>query len=151
MRESRVIGVIILILQIGSFTAFMLSGYTIYQVLSSSMPQTGAGEPLKIERRGDIAEMVLTISPINRGYLPVNLSLSLDAKILGVLIASDDAKLTLTPGSREDIVLTLVVGAEQVKEIFNKEGSIELNLSARTLGNLVAFSLDAHVEGGAAQ
>jgi len=151
LEKTRIIGLIVLVLQIGSVLAFIASGYTIYQVLASSLPQQGMKAPLKIERKGETSEIILTLNPVNRGYMPVSLSLGLSANILGEQVASDNTSLTLTPGIGEEIVLNLVVSADRVEQIFDDEGSMDLKLSVRTMGDLVAFSLNTHVEGGMTQ
>jgi hypothetical protein len=141
LKTTKIIGLLILIAQIGSLVAFGLSIYSIYRVLTSTF-SGGLGFEMGFDEATGAGTLQLEVAPQNLGYLDTGVTLGL--KLLdgdGVPVASDTTSVTLIPGGSETISLVLEVSQEDYERIaLEGESSIELSVSLRTLFDLVGIS-----------
>lgn len=141
MKTTKIIGLLIMIAQIGSLVAFGLSIYSIYGVLSSTFTG-GLAFEMDIDEATGVGSLQVEVTPQNPSYLDADVTLGLS--LLdgdGVSVASESSSVTIAPGGSETITLILEVSREDFERI-STEGvsTLELYVGLRTLYNLVGIS-----------
>jgi hypothetical protein len=141
LKTTKIIGLLILIAQIGSLVAFGLSIYSIYGVLTSTF-SGGLGFKMDFNEVTGAGTLQLEVAPQNLGNIDTGVTLGL--KLLdgdGVAVASDTTSVILAPGGSETISLVLEVSRDDYERIaLEGESSIELSVGLRTLFDLVGIS-----------
>lgn len=141
MKTTKIIGLLIMIAQIGSLVAFGLSIYSIYGVLSSTFTG-GLAFEMDIDEATGAGSLQVEVTSQNPGYIDADVTLGLS--LLdgdGVSVASESSSITIAPGGSETITLILEVSREDFERI-STEGvsTLELYVGLRTLYNLVGIS-----------
>ncbi|MGD2200039.1 MAG: hypothetical protein PVJ38_00230 [Candidatus Bathyarchaeota archaeon] len=141
MKTSKLVGVMALLVQIGSAVAFVLSIMTVYGVLTSAL---GGGMmfQMEVDQTTGAGTLALELQPSNPGVLDADFSFGLsllDSE--GEPVASDSGSLSLTAGGSGTLNLVLEVPREDFERIYNEgESSLEISVSLRTLYDLVGIS-----------
>ena len=148
MRASKIIGLLITVVQLAGTVAMVISLYTMVSVFSTAIPQ-GEGE-IDIQI-GDLVIIPFSITPSNPGYLDAKLSISISLVVDGdQKIASDATELTIPARSQIPVDLELSLSqstAEQyLLEGTNVEWVIEMHVT--TLYDLISFSNTMTMSGG---
>lgn len=141
MKTTKIIGLLIMIAQIGSLVAFGLSIYSIYGVLSSTFTG-GLAFEMDIDEVTGVGSLQVEVTPQNPGYIDADVTLGLS--LLdgdGISVASESSSVTIAPGGYETITLILEVSQEDFERI-STEGvsTLELYVGLRTLYDLVGIS-----------
>lgn len=141
MKTTKVIGLLIVIVQIVSLSAFGLSIYSIYGVLSTTF-SGGLAFDMDVEESTGVGILQVEVTPQNPGYLDADVTLGLtllDGD--GESVASESSSVTISPGGSETIYLSIMVSQEDYARI-SSEGlsSLKLHVGMRTLYDLVGIS-----------
>ncbi len=141
MKTTKIIGLLIMVAQIGSLVAFGLSIYSIYGILLSTFTG-GLAFEMDIDEATGVGSLQVEVTPQNPGYIDADVALGLS--LLdgdGISVASESSSVTIAPGGSEIITLILEISREDFERI-STEGvsTLELYLGLRTLYNLVGIS-----------
>lgn len=149
MKTSKIIGLLITIIQLTGTVAMVLGMYTMVSVFSTSIPQ-GDGE-IDIQM-GDPIIIPFSIAPSNPGYLDAKLIISLSLVVDGDQeISSDFAELVIPAQSRIPVDLELSLSKAIAEEYLVKGVDVEwvIDMKVTTLYDLISFSNTMTMSGSA--
>lgn len=148
MKFSKIIGLIIAVIQISSAIALILGMHTIIGVFASAIPSDG--QSIEIEYT-DPVKIPIFLSPTNNGYLNARMNVSVKLIVDNVEVATDLETLIIQPGSTKQIDLELIIPLSEAENYFTSESDIkfETNISVYTLFDLISFGNRMLIEGGA--
>ena len=139
LKAVKVIGALLIIVQIMSVLAFGLSFHTVTSILMTTL----SGEPVQLEMRFDPSgkgEMVVELLPSNQGFLDVDMTLKVGAiDRFGEYIAVNSTLAHLSAGDNRVLSLILQISSEDYVRLV-EESSVEVTVDLRTLYNLVGIS-----------
>jgi len=150
LKPSKILGVIIAVVQLVSVLAFVLSIYTVTSVLQSSMSGEGLAMELTVDESTGVGLLQLELNPSNPGFLDTDLSLELNLLADGEKIAGDSSSVSLSAGAQETLSLNLMVDADDMERIINQEleTSMEVTIGLKTLYDLVGISNTIELQEG---
>jgi hypothetical protein len=151
LKAVKVFGILILAVQLTSFVAFTLSFHTVFAVAQSIVSGDTLSYNMVMDESTGVGELRIEISPMNSGYLGVDLALD-----VGVLdkddnyIAWNSTFVHLDAGERKPLMLSLHLPATKLLEMMldGRSGFLEVTLNMRTFNDLVGISNTLRVEGG---
>ena len=149
MKASKIIGLIITVVQLAGTVAMVLGLYTMVSVFSTAIPQGEGGIELQI---GDPVIIPFSITPSNPGYLDAKLSVSISLVVDGdEEIASDAAKLTIPARSQIPVDLELSLSQATAEEYLMEGADVAwvIDMHVTTLYDLISFSNTMTMSGGA--
>jgi hypothetical protein len=138
MKTSKIIGILITILQIGGSVAFASSIHTMMSVYLSTIP-----EQEKIELMAtDPVVIPFTLRPNNPGYMDAEVSVFLAIKSGETIVATNNAKVNILPHTQETLEIPLEIPLTQAQEYLLEDSSVQwvADIKVSTLFNLVSFS-----------
>ena len=145
LKAVKVIGAILLVVQITSVLAFGLSFHTVTSILMSTL----SGEPLQLEMNFDHTgrgEMVVAFLPQNQGLLNADMTLKVGAiDCHGEYIAFNSTLAHINAGSNRAMSLTLTFSPDDYDRLV-QDSSIEVTVDLRTLNDLVGISNSLRME-----
>ena len=145
MKAVKVVGAILLAVQIVSVLAFGLSFHTMTSVLMTTL----SGEPLQLELNFDHTgqgEMVIELKPLNQGFLDAEMILKVGAlDKYGEYISQNSSRIHLNSGSSRTVFLTLQFSSSDCERLA-QDSSIEVTVDLKTLNNLVGISNSLRME-----
>jgi len=149
LKASKIIGLLITVVQLAGTVAMVLGLYTMVSVFSTAIPQ-GEGEiELQI---GDPVIIPFSITPSNPGYLDAKLSISISLVVDGdEEIASDAAELTIPARSQIPVDLELSLSQATAEEYLMEGADVAwvIDMHVTTLYDLISFSNTMTMSGGA--
>ena len=147
MKFSKIIGLIIAVIQLSSAIALILGMHTIIGVFASAIPSEG--QSIEIEYT-DPVKIPILLKPTNNGYLNARINVSVKLIVDDVEVASDTDTLNVQPGSTNQIDLELIIPLSEAENYFNDESNIqfETNISVYTLFDLISFGNRMLIEEG---
>jgi hypothetical protein len=148
LKASKIIGLIITVVQLTGTVAMVLGLYTMVSVFSTAIPQ-GEGE-IEIQT-GDPVIIPFSIAPSNPGYLDAKLSVSLTLMVDGDQeIASDTAELTIPARSQVPVDLELSMSQATAEQYLLDGVEVEwvIDVKVTTLYDLISFSNTITMSGG---
>jgi len=150
LKPAKILGVIIVVIQLSSVLTFVASMYTVTAVLSSSLSGEGMALELTVDESTGVGTLQLELYPINPGFLSTDLYVELILLADGEDIASDSSSVSLAAGSQETLSLDLTVDAADMERIITEEleTSLEVTFGLRTLYDLVGISNKIEFQGG---
>ena len=150
MKPTKVLGVVISMIQLASVLAFVLSIYTVTMVLQSSISGEGLAMELTVDESTGRGLLHLELNPSNPGLLDTDLSLELNLLADGEKITGDSSSVSIAAGSQETLSLNLMVEAADMERIISQglETSMEVTIGLRTLYDLVGISNTIELQGG---
>ena len=150
MKPAKILGVIIVVIQLASVLAFVASMYTVTAILSSSLSGEEMALELTVDESTGVGTLKLELYPINPGFLSTDLSVELILLADGEDIASDSSMVSLAAGSQETLSLDLMVDAADMERIITEdlETSLEVTFGLRTFYDLVGISNKIEFQGG---
>jgi len=150
LKPAKILGVIIVVIQLASVLAFVASMYTVTAILSSSLSGEEMALELTVDESTGVGTLKLELYPINPGFLSTDLSVELILLADGEDIASDSSMVSLAAGSQETLSLDLMVDAADMERIITEdlETSLEVTFGLRTLYDLVGISNKIEFQGG---
>jgi hypothetical protein len=146
MKASRIIGLIIAVIQISSAVALIAGMHTMLGVFTTALP-TGE-EEIEIQF-SDPVVIPFTFSPINNGYLKATMYISFKLIADDTEIASDSALIEIPSGSviPVELELTLPLSDAEMYLIEGVDVDWETEISVSTLYDLISFSNKMIIEG----
>jgi len=149
LKASKIIGLLITVVQLAGTVAMVLGLYTMVSVFSTAIPQ-GEGEiDIMI---GDPVIIPFSITPSNPGYLDAKLSVSLSLVVDGdQKIASDAAELTIPGRSQVPVELELSLSQSTAEEYLLEGADVAwvIDMHVTTLYDLISFSNTMTMSGDA--
>ena len=146
MKGSKVLGLIISIVQLGSAVALMLGMHTILGVFSTAL---GGEQGIEIQFT-DPVTIPFTLTPVNKGFLEATMEFSMRMEVDGVEIASDSEVVRIPPGGVVPVELLLSIPLEEAQEYLQEGTDLQwsTDISVSTLYDLISFSNHMVIEGG---
>jgi len=145
LKAVKVVGAILLAVQIVSVLAFGLSFHTMTSVLMTTL----SGDPLQMELNFDHTghgEMVIELMPLNQGFLDAEMILKVGAlDQYGEYISQNSSRIHLDSGSGRSVFLTLQFSSADYERLA-QNSSIEVTVDLKTLNNLVGISNSLRME-----
>ncbi len=150
MKAVRVLGVLIVAVQLISMLAFCTSVYTIYMVASSISSGDAMAIQVTFNEATGVGMMSLDADLRNEGLLGVDLSLGFyTLNEYGNRIARNSTSVYLDVGGREPVSLSLQLSESMIERLLEGEGGcFEVSLDLRTLRDLVGISNSMTFGGG---
>jgi len=149
LKASKIIGLLITVVQLGGTVAMVLGLYTMVSVFSTAIPQGEGGIELQI---GDPVIIPFSITPSNPGYLDAKLSVSISLVVDGdEEISSDAAELTIPARSQIPVDLELSLSQATAEEYLMEGADVAwvIDMHVTTLYDLISFSNTMTTSGGA--
>ena len=147
MKLSKVLGLIINIVQLGSAVAMILGMHTMLGVFSTALP--GGEQGIEIQFTDPVI-IPFSLTPTNNGYIEAKMEVSVSMVVDGVEIASDSDLVVVPSGSMVPVELELSLPLEDAQEYFQEGSDLQLTteISVSTLFDLISFSNRSTIEGG---
>ena len=147
MKSSKVLGLIISIVQLGSAVALIVGMHTMLGVFSTAL---GGGEQGIEIQFTDPVTIPFTLTPVNNGFLEATMEVSMKMVVDGVEIASDSEVVLIPPGSVVPVELLLSIPLEEAQEYLQEGTDLQWSteISVSTLYDLISFSNHMVIEGG---
>jgi len=147
LKSSKVLGLIISIVQLGSAVALMVGMHTMLGVFSTAL---GGGEQGIEIQFTDPVTIPFTLTPVNNGFLEATMEVSMKMVVDGVEIASDSEVVLIPPGSVVPVELLLSLPLEEAQEYLQEGTDLQwsTDISVSTLYDLISFSNHMVIEGG---
>ena len=147
MKSSKVLGLIISIVQLGSAVALIVGMHTMLGVFSTAL---GGGEQGIEIQFTDPVTIPFTLTPVNNGFLEATMEVSMKMVVDGVEIASDSEVVLIPPGSVVPVELLLSIPLEEAQEYLQEGTDLQwsTDISVSTLYDLISFSNHMVIEGG---
>jgi len=146
MKASRIIGIIILVIQIGSAVALLAGLHTMFGVFTTALPTEE--EEIQIQF-SDPVVIPFTFSPINSGYLKASMYVSVKLIADDMELASDSALIEIPSSSFIPVVLELSLPLSDAEKYLKEDVDLiwETEISVTTLYDLISFSNRMIIEG----
>ncbi|MCW4051089.1 MAG: hypothetical protein NWE89_15300 [Candidatus Bathyarchaeota archaeon] len=148
MKSSKLIGLLIIVVQLAGVVALGLGMYTMISVFSTAIPQ---GENEIVIQYCDPVIIPFSITPSNPGYLDAELSISMSLIVDGDNeIASDSVIVTIPPQSQVPVNLELSLSQALAEEYLQEGADVDwvIDLQITTLYDLISFSNTITMSGG---
>ncbi len=149
MKASKIIGLLITIVQLTGTIAMVLGMYTMVSVFATAIPQ-GDGE-INIQSE-DPVTIPFSFAPSNPGYLDAKLIISISLVVDGDQeITSDSAELVIPAQTRVPVDLELSLSQAMAEEYLTEGADVEwvIDMQVTTLYDLISFSNTMTMSGGA--
>jgi hypothetical protein len=149
MKTSKSLGWIITVVEIVTISLFLLSGQTIFAVMSTVISSGGGTIPMEIDQATGMAKLTFSVAPNNSGYLFAKLN-------IGFGISSADGSYSvrnmtttnLDPGMKKNITLTLKVPVDELQRYTKGNGTFDVYMSIKTLYDLAGMDYNMKAQGG---
>ena len=149
MKTSRVLGVLLLVLEVVGIGLFLLCGQTIFSVLGTVTSSGGGEIPIDVDRQTQVATLTFTFSPRNGGLIASRVNLGFGVSLTdGSFSVKNTTSVYLSPGAQEIVTLTIKVPMAKLRDYSIAKGSLDIYTSILTLNDLVRFEYNAKSEGG---
>lgn len=151
MRAARVLGVLVLFVQLSTVVALGLSIYTIFAIASSTASGDSMGVEVTYDEATGVGVLRLSALPMNKGFLEADLTVGIEVSDEGGnSIATNTTSVRLGAGEYEPVSLSLAIPADVMSDIIQgeEEGHFEVNLDIRTLFDMVGVSNTMKIRGG---
>jgi hypothetical protein len=149
MKTSRVLGALLVVLEVASIGLFLVCGQTIFSMLSTVTPSGGGQIPVVVDAATQIATLTYASAPRNGGLLPVKLGIGFGITLSdGSYSVKNVTTVNLQPGEQRDVSLTLKVPVARLQQYANGNGTLNIYTSFSTLSDLVRLDYNALAEGG---
>lgn len=151
MKPSKILALILVIVQVGTVAAFGLSLYTVSTVLANTLSGGGMSFEITQDPATGGGVMQVELRPSNPSYLDADLSLEVNLLDSGGdSIAGDSATAHLAAGASETLSLELQVSPSDMERIAQggMEPSLEITVGLRTLYDLVGVTNTIRMQGG---
>ena len=147
MKTSKIIGLILGIVQLSMALALIVGMHTLLGVFTSALPKE-AGE---IEfQLTDPVIIPITLTPVNNGFLEASMDVAVSILVEGVNVAADSESVVIHPGGMVPVELELSIPLVDFQEYFREGVNLEwkTDIKVATLYDLISFSNHMVVEGG---
>lgn len=147
LRPSKIVGYLILVVQVGSLAALVLGMHTMMSVFSGSIPENQNVEIIF----EDPVRIPYDLKPKNDGYLEAEFSVSVSILTIdGIELASDSASVTLLPHTQGNLGLELTMPLSEASQYLQSGSDVSWVISVKvsTLFGLINFSDEIATHGG---
>ena len=145
MKPVKVIGAILVVVQITSMLAFGLSFHTLTSILITTL----SGEPIQLEMNFDPSgsgSMLVELLPRNQGFLDADMTLKVGAiDKFGEYIAINSTLAHIGAGSNRVMSLTLQFSLTDYERLVD-DSSLKVTVDLKTLNDLVGISNSLEME-----
>jgi len=151
LKAVRAFGVLVAFVQLASVIALGASLFTIFSVASSAASGEAMAMEMTIDRATGVGVLTLEASPMNNGFLDVNIAIDVGmVDEEGGYIARDSTSVSLGAGEQEPLSLSLTIPADVILEAIEEdvEGYFEVTLDIRTLYDMVGVTNTMRIRGG---
>jgi hypothetical protein len=147
LKLSKVVGLIIVAIQLMSAVALIAGMHTMLGVFTSALPSDG--QEIDFEY-SDPVIIPSNLTPVNNGLLSAKMSIKISIILNGVEVASDSSIVSIPSGSMVPIELRLTIPLNEAQEYFNEENDLQFkaDINIKTLFDLISFSNNILIEGG---
>ena len=147
LKLSKILGVIISIVQLGSTLAMILSMHTLLGVFSTALPRGDQGIEIQFT---DPVIIPFSLTPTNNGFIEATMEVSVSMVVDGVEIAFDSDAVVVPSGSIVPVDLELSIPLDDAEAYFQEGSDLQLTteISVSTLFDLISFNNRAIIEGG---
>lgn len=147
MKVSKIIGLIIGVVQLGSAVALILGMHTMLGVFATALP--GGEQGIEIQFTDPVI-IPFELTPANNGFLEATMEVSVSMIVDGVEIDSDSETVTVPPGAMVPVELELSIPLDDAQEYFQEGTDLQLttDVTVTTLYDLISFSNSMTIEGG---
>jgi hypothetical protein len=147
LKLSKVVGLIIVAIQLMSAVALIAGMHTMLGVFTSALPSDG--QEIDFEY-SDPVIIPINLTPVNNGLLSAKMSIKISIIVNGVEVASDSSIVSIPSGSMVPIELRLTIPLNEAQEYFNEENDLQFkaDINIKTLFDLISFSNNILIEGG---
>lgn len=147
MKVSKIIGLIIGVVQLASTVALILGMHTMLGVFATALP--GGEQGIEIQYTDPVV-IPFELTPRNNGYLEAAMDVSVSMEVDGVMVASDSASVVVPPGGVIPVELELSLSLEDAQEYFQEGADLRwrTEISVSTLYDLISFSNTMDIMGG---
>jgi hypothetical protein len=148
LKTSRLLGALLIVIEVASVALFLLCGQTIFTLLSTMTPR-GSEVPVVVDEKTGVATITFTFTPRNGGYLAATVDVGFGVTLTdGSYSVKNTTSIYLPPGVEKDVSLSIHVPVEKLKEYADAKGTLDVYTSIRTLNDLVRLDYNALAEGG---
>ncbi len=147
MKVSKIIGLVIGVVQLVSAVALILGMHTMLGVFATALPGGEQGVEIQFT---DPVVIPFELTPSNNGYLEAVMDVSVSLIVDGNEVASDSASVVVPPGNVVPVELELSLSLEDANEYFQEGVDLQwkTEISVSTLYDLISFSNTMDIEGG---
>jgi hypothetical protein len=148
LKTSRLLGVVLIILEITSVALFLISGQTVFSLLGTVAG--GGGEiPVIINQQTQIATLTFTFTPKNSGLIAADVNMGFGVTLTdGSFSVKNQTILSLPPGVQKSVSLDIKVPVGKLQEYADAKGTLDIYMSIRTLNDFVKLDYNVKTEGG---
>ena len=147
MKYSKVLGLLIAVIQIVSAIALILGMQSMLGVFSTALPS----EEQEIEiQKTDPVVIPFNLTPRNNGYLEATMDVSVSMIVNGTEVANDSRSVIIPAGSFTPVDLELTMPLGDAQDYFERSDlQFKTDIKVTSLYNLISFSNHMVIEGGA--
>jgi hypothetical protein len=146
LKISKIIGLIIGIMQLLSAVALIVGMHAMLGVFATALP---GDQELEIQY-GDPVIIPFTLKPTNNGYLETKMDVYVSMIVDGEEVSSDSASVVVPPGSMIPVELELLIPADEAQQYLQVGVDLKwkTDISVSTLYDFMSFSNHMVIGGG---
>jgi hypothetical protein len=139
LKFSRILGLIIGVVQLASLVALVLGMQSMLGVFASAFSNGEQGAEIQYT---DPVVIPVTLNPVNSGYLDATMDVKISMVVDGTVVASDSATVVVPAGSTVPVNLELQIPLVDAEQYFQPGLNIQQDIDVRvsTLYDLISFS-----------
>ncbi len=148
MKFSKILGLIIGVVQLASAVALILGMQAMLGVFASAFSSGGQSAEIQFT---DPVIIPVTLTPSNTGYLDANMDVKISMLVDGVEVASDSTTVMVSAGSSVPVELELQLPLAEAQQYFQTGSNLqqEIDVKVSTLYDMISFSNHIITEVGA--
>lgn len=144
MKASKILGGLISVVSIVGMVAFAMGIQSMFSVIQTGIPG-GEGE-LALDSS---APIIIPLTPTNTGFLDASLEVSVEFKLDGEVVASDDFSVTIPGGTQMPTELELVVPETALLNLTpDSVFQVVTDIKVTSLFDYISFENLMTIEGG---
>lgn len=145
MKASKILGGLISVVSIVGMVAFALGLQSMFSVIQTGMP---AGGEISLDPS---SPTVFMLTPSNTGFLDATLDVSIELKLDGSTIASDDFSIVVPAGTQTETQLELSI-TDMDLPVITEDSVMEIvtEVKIKSLFDYISFDFNTVATGGSA-
>ena len=139
MKSSKILGIIIGIVQLVSLVALILGMQSMLGVFASAFSSGEQGATIQYT---DPVVIPVTLNPVNSGYLDATMNVKISMLVDGTEVVSDSAIVVVPAGSSVPVKLELRIPLVDAEQYFQPGLKIQQDIEVQvsTLYDLISFN-----------
>ena len=148
MKFSKVIGVLIALVQLASTIGLIIGMQSLLGVYMTALP--GGDQELEIQFTDPVV-VPFTLTPHNSGYVDSSMEVTMAMIVNGHEVASDTASVVIPAGSTATVELELSMPLAEAQQYLQEGNTLQWDteVSVSSLFDLISFSNHMVIDGGA--